>query len=96
GAEYNHGSQYWFNFTPSQDDIIAPKTATRGHVIEAYVIHKVSKRFLVRLGYIDYTYDYSGSGWHIGAPKKLDSTPVLGFPTYDKAKMWTLTMTARF
>ena len=96
GAEYNHGSQYWFNFTPSQDDIIAPKTATRGHVIEAYVIHKINPRFLVRLGYIDYTYDYSGSGWHIGSPKKLDSTPVLGFPTYDKAKMWTLSMTARF
>jgi hypothetical protein len=96
GAEYNHGSEYWFNFTPAQDDIIAPKTATRGHVVEAYLIHKINKRFVVRLGYIDYTYDYSGSGWQLGAPKKLDSTPILGFPTYDTAKMYTLSMIAKF
>ncbi len=96
GLEYNHGSQYWFNFTPAQDDIIGPKTATRGNVVEAYVIHKIHDRFLVKLDYIDYSYDYSGSGWHIGAPKKLDATPLLGFPTYDGAKMLTLSMTARF
>ncbi len=96
GVEYNHGSQYWFNFTPAQDDIIAPKTNTRGTVIEGYLIQRVAKKFIVKLGYINYKYDYSGSGWHIGAPKKLDSTPILGFPTYDKAQMLTLSMTARF
>ncbi len=96
GLEYNQGSKYWFNFTPSQDDIIAPKTDTRGKVVEAYVIHHVAQKFLVKLAYINYTYDYSGSGWQIGAPKKLNSTPVLGFPTYDKAQMLTLSMTARF
>ncbi len=96
GLEYNHGSKYWFNFTPAQDDIIAPKTATRGDVIEAYLIHKIAKRFLVKLGYIDYSYDYSGSGWHLGAPKKLDANPILGFPTYDSARMVTLSMLARF
>ncbi len=37
GLEYNHGSEYWFNFTPAQDDIIAAKTNTRGDVIEAYL-----------------------------------------------------------
>ncbi|MBI4918018.1 MAG: DUF3373 family protein [Acidobacteria bacterium] len=96
GLEFNHGSEYWFNFTPAQDDIIAAKTNTRGDVYEAYLLHKINKRFLVKLSYIDYEYDYSGSGWHIGAPKKLDSSPILGFPTYDQAQMFTLSMTARF
>jgi len=96
GLEYNQGSKYWFNFTPAQDDIIAPKTNTRGKVIEAYLIHHIAKKFLVKLDYINYDYDYSGSGWQLGAPKKLDSTPILGFPTYDKAQMVTLSMTARF
>ena len=36
GLEYNHGSEYWFNFTPAQDDIIGAKTNTRGDVFEAY------------------------------------------------------------
>lgn len=96
GVEYNHGSEYYFNFTPAQDDIIAPKTATRGDVLEAYLIHDFSQRFMLRLGYIDYSYDYSGSGWHIGAPKKLDSSPILGFPTYESAKALSLTMMASF
>lgn len=98
GAEFNHGSEYWFNFTPAQDDIIAPKTNTRGDVWEVYLLHQIRKNFLVRLGYIDYTYDYSGSGWHLGAPKKLKGgqPQVLGFPTYDSASMLSLSFTARF
>ncbi len=96
GLEYNHGSKYWFNFTPAQDDIIAPKTNTRGDVWEAYLIHKINRRFHVKLDYINYSYDYSGSGWHVGAPKKLDSNPILGFPTYDSASMVTLSMLASF
>jgi hypothetical protein len=96
GLEYNHGSQYWFNFTPAQDDIIGPKTNTRGSVVEAYLIHRIAKKFIVKLDYINYSYDYTGSGWHLGAPKKIDSTPIMGFPTYDKAQMITLSMTARF
>jgi hypothetical protein len=96
GVEFNHGSQYWFNFTPAQDDIIAPKTNARGDVWELYWVHKIRDRFLFRLGYIDYSYDYSGSGWHIGAPKKLSESPVLGFPTYDSAKMVTASFTVKF
>ena len=96
GVEYNHGSKYWFNFTPAQDDIIAPKTNTRGDVWETYFIHKVARKFLLKLDYINYDYKYSGSGWHIGTPKKLDSNPILGFPTYKSADMWTLSMIARF
>ena len=96
GVEYNHGSEYWFNFTPSQDDIIAPKTNTRGSVWEAYVTHRVARRFIARLGYQLYDYDYSGSGWHLGAPKDLAESPILGYPTYDKASALSLSLTARF
>ncbi|MCP4293707.1 MAG: DUF3373 domain-containing protein [bacterium] len=96
GLEWNKGSQYWFNFAPAQDDIIAPKTSTRGTVLEGYVTHRVSKNFVVKLGYINYNYDYSGSGWHLGAPKDLDDNPTLGFPTYSKAGKISLGFSARF
>jgi len=96
GLEYNQGSKYWFNFTPAQDDIISAKTGTRGKVVEAYLIHQIAKRFQVKLDVIHYDYEYSGSGWHIGAPKTLDSKPILGFPTFDSADMVTLSMTAKF
>jgi len=58
--------------------------------------YKINKHFLFKLDYIDYDYDYSGSGWHLGAPKPLDSTPVLGFPTYSSARKYMLGLTARF
>ncbi len=96
GLEWNRGSQYWFNFAPAQDDLIAPKTSTRGTVIEAYLTHRVNHKFIVKLGYINYDYDYSGSGWHVGAPKDLDEAQVLGFPTYKKASKLSLGFTARF
>ena len=96
GFEFNHGSKYWFNFAQAQDDIIAPKTSTRGDVYETYLTHKISERFIVKGSFIDYNYRYSGSGWHVGAPKALNSTPVLGFPTYDSAWMATLGIIARF
>jgi hypothetical protein len=96
GFEYNYGSKYWFNFAQSQDDIISPKTSTRGNVYETYLTHRISDRFILKAGFIDYNYNYSGSGWHIGAPKPLNSTPILGFPTYNNAWMVTLGLTARF
>lgn len=96
GLEWNRGSEYWFNFAPAQDDLIAPKTSTRGQVVEAYVTHRVNRRFIVKLGYINYDYDYSGSGWHVGAPQDLDEKALLGFPTYKKAGKVTLGFTARF
>ena len=83
-------------FAPAQDDIIAPKTGTRGQVWEGYVTHRVAKSFVVKLGYIRYDYDYSGSGWHLGAPKDLDDTQILGFPTYDEASKLSLSFSARF
>jgi len=99
GLEWNKGSQYWFNFAPSQDDIIAPKTSTRGTVIEGYVTHRINSKFVMKLAYINYDYDYSGSGWHMGAPKELvegANAPILGFPTYKKAGKLSLGFTAKF
>ncbi|MEN8005370.1 MAG: DUF3373 family protein [Candidatus Krumholzibacteriota bacterium] len=98
GLEWNKGSKYWFNFAPSQDDIIAPKTSTRGTVWEGYVTHRVSRRFVMKLAYINYNYDYTGSGWHVGAPAELSSTmpAIQGFPTYSKVGKVSLGFSARF
>ncbi len=96
GFEYNYGSQYWFNFAQAADDIIAPKTNTRGKVVETYLTHRINDRFIFKADFIKYLYDYSGSGWHVGSPKALDSTPILGFPTYSGATMVSLGLTARF
>jgi len=96
GFEFNHGSKYWFNFANAEDDIIAPKTNTRGDVYEAYLTHRFYERLIMKLGYIHYNYNYSGSGWHVGAPQDLDTLAILGFPTYKNASMLTLGMTVRF
>ena len=42
GFEFNHGTKYWFNFANAEDDIIAPKTQTRGEVFETYVTHRIN------------------------------------------------------
>lgn len=96
GAEYNHGSEYWFNFALAEDDIIAPKTSTRGDVWEVYVTHRIAPRFVWKLDWIRYDWEYSGSGWLLGAPRELDKQPILGFPTYDTADKLALSVMARF
>ena len=97
GFEFNHGSKYWFNFAQAQDDIIAPKTSTRGNVYEAYLTHRINPHFIVKADYIRYDAQWSGSGWDVGAPQKLSGTPnVLGFPTFDSAYKFALSMIARF
>lgn len=96
GFEYNYGSQYWFNFAQNSDDIVAPKTNTRGNVVEGYLTHRINERFIFKADFIKYLYDYAGSGWHLGAPKLLDSMPTLGFPTYSRATMFSLGLIARF
>jgi len=97
GLEWNKGSEYWFNFAPSQDDIISPKTSTRGTVWEGYLTHRISRRFIVKVAYINYQFDYTGSGWHVGSPVALDGTPAIqGFPTYSSASQYTLGFMARF
>lgn len=96
GFEFNHGSKYWFNFAQAEDDILAPKTSARGEVYETYFTHRINSRFILKIDYLNYLYRYSGSGWHIGAPKSLDETPVLGFPTYRRAHMFTTGLMVRF
>ncbi len=65
-------------------------------MFETYLTHRINSRFIVKADYMYYNYKYSGSGWHIGAPKLLDSNPILGFPTYKQAQMFTLSMITRF
>jgi hypothetical protein len=96
GFEFNHGSKYWFNFSNAEDDIIAPKTNTRGEVYETYLTHRIADHFMFKADFIRYNYTWSGSGWHIGEPKRLDSNPLLGFPGYDKANMFTVGLTSEF
>lgn len=97
GLEFNHGSEYWFNFALAEDDLMGAKTATRGDVWEVYLTHRIRDNFMVKLNYLDYSFDYSGSGWMLGAPQDLASgTPLLGFPTYDSIGQFKLSLTARF
>lgn len=96
GFEYNHGSKYWFNFAQAEDDILAPKTAVRGNAYETYLTDRINSRFIFKVDYQRLLYDWSGSGWHVGAPHRLSEAPVLGFPTYDHANLLAFGMTARF
>jgi Protein of unknown function (DUF3373) len=96
GFEFNHGSKYWFNFAQAEDDILAPKSSARGEVYETYLTHRINPHFILKADYQRFNYAWSGSGWHLGAPKRLNSTPLLGFPTYDTASMFTVGLTARF
>lgn len=96
GFEFNRGSRYWFSFVQAADDIIAPKTNTRGEAYETYLTHQISDHFTFKADYIRYNYAWSGSGWHLGAPKDLDSVPLLGFPTYKTANMFTAGIITRF
>ncbi|MGE5601916.1 MAG: DUF3373 family protein, partial [Nitrososphaerales archaeon] len=96
GFEFNQGSKYWFNFAQAEDDILGPKTSTRGEVYETYLTHRINQHFIFKADFIRYNYTWSGSGWHVQAPKKLSSMPMLGFPTYDEANMFTFGLTARF
>jgi len=96
GFEFNHGTEYWFNFAQAEDDIVAPKTDTRGNVYETYLTHRISDHFMLKGSFINYDYTWSGSGWQVGAPKRLNSSPILAFPTYDMAKMFTAGLIASF
>jgi hypothetical protein len=96
GLEYNYGSEYWFNMAVAEDSLFAPKTSVRGDVWELYLTHRITKNFVLKLDYMKYNFKYSGSGWHMGAPKELDSTPILGFPSPTDADRFLLGLQARF
>ena len=96
GLEYNYGSEYWFNMAVAEDSFYAPKTSVRGDVWEVYLTHRITKNFILKLDYMKYDFSHSGSGWHMGAPKDLDSTPILGFPSPTDANRFLLGLQARF
>jgi hypothetical protein len=96
GFEFNHGSKYWFNFTQAADDIVGSKLAIRGNAYEGYVNQMVGKNLAIRASAIRYENEYSGAGWHVGEPKRLDEMPILGFPTYGDAWDARLALTVRF
>ena len=96
GLEYNKGSEYWFNWGVAEDTMFSPKTSVRGDVWELYFTHRIKSKFILKLDYINYNWDYSQSGWHMGAPKDLDSTPILGFTTPESADKYMLSFIARF
>jgi hypothetical protein len=96
GLEYNYGSEYWFNMAVAEDSFYAPKTSVRGNVWEIYLTHRITNKFILKLDYMKYTFNQSGSGWHMGAPKDLGSTPILGFPSPSDADRFLLGLQARF
>jgi hypothetical protein len=80
GLEFNYGSKWWIAFTPGHDELYASKLAVRGWATEAYliwdlpageIISKFGKTFC-RLGWIHYAYDYTGSGFWLGNPDRID------------------------
>jgi hypothetical protein len=80
----------------AEDTMFAPKTSVRGQAYELYLTHRIKNKFILKLDYINYDWDYSGSGWHMGAPKDLSSTPILGFTTPESADKYMLSFMARF
>jgi hypothetical protein len=79
GAEYNTGSENWITFTPAADDMLTSKLGVRGNVTEFYVIKDLKQeavsrrgRAFFKLGYQDYTFDYTGSNNWVGAPTDMD------------------------
>jgi hypothetical protein len=81
---------------PGTKKSVPTRFGSGGNVYEAYLTHRIHDRFLVKRSYINYDYTWSGSGWQVGAPKRLNSTPILGFPTCDTAKVLTLGIVAEF
>lgn len=70
GAEFNKGNKYWFSFTQGSNDF-TNKLATRGSATEVYYIQPINRYAFLRLGAQWIDYDYTGSGYQIGAPMSM-------------------------
>lgn len=70
GAEYNRGSKNWLSLIIGSTDPLN-KLSTRGEAYEVYISKNINKYANVRLGYVNITYDYTGSGIHLGSPQKI-------------------------
>jgi len=80
GVEYNHGDKNWFSFTQGSNSL-TNKLATRGSASEVYYIQPINRYSHLRLGAEIIDYDYTGSGYQIGAPMKVSDA---GGTTLDK------------
>ncbi len=99
GLEYNYGSRYWFPFTGAEDNLVASKIATRGHVIEPYFIKSlVNENFFVKAGAQFYKYEYSGSGNPLGKPVDVDKLTGMDtlFPVIKYMQQYYLSVVYRF
>ena len=72
GLEYNQGSKYWFSGTQGSEDVYN-KLATRGNAVEVYYTQPWNRYVSSRLGLLQVTEEYTGSGWHFGEPAKKDA-----------------------
>ncbi len=72
GYEFNKGSEFWWSATQGSEDVFN-KLATRGHVHEIYVIQPITSNVYFRVGYMDLTEEFTGSGWHFGTPDEKDA-----------------------
>jgi len=83
GVEYNHGSQNWFSFTQGSNDL-ANKLATRGSATEVYYIQPINRYAHLRVGAQMIDYEYTGSGYQIGAPMSMSDAAMYNPTALDK------------
>ncbi|MEA1956138.1 MAG: DUF3373 family protein [Campylobacterota bacterium] len=74
GLEYNQGSENWVSLTQGSSDVYN-KLSTRGEAYEAYLMYVINRYANIRLGYIDITYDHTGSGIFIGKSMNINDIP---------------------
>lgn len=99
GMEYNYGSRYWFNFTGAEDNLIGSKLATRGHVLEPYLIQSILNNTLfIKAGAQFYWFEYTGSGNPLGKPVDIDDATGMDaiFPVVDKMQQYYLSIVYRY
>ncbi len=99
GLEYNYGSRYWFPFTGAEDNLVASKIATRGHVVEPYFIKSlINDNFFLKAGAQFYKYEYSGSGNPLGKPVDIDKITGMDalFPVIKYMQQYYLSVVYRF
>jgi Protein of unknown function (DUF3373) len=84
GAEYNHGSQYWYSGTQGAEDPFN-KLATRGSAYEIYVIYNLTKNIFFKTGFLRIAEEYTGSGWNFGIAYDKKATTNIGYALLNAA-----------
>ena len=77
GAEYNHGSKYWFGATQGAKNMFN-KLALRGNGYELYAHCKLNAHLYAKFSFLDMHENYTGSGWHFGEPAKKSADQKIG------------------